>query len=1133
MGTGANDGVSVRSRATALAVVVLCLYLSVAVVARAEDTASDNPWSYRLASAPDGQPSAPLDEQQHQNPKVSGDGTIVVFASRSPHFVEGGGEHWDVFARDLTTGQITRVSQRPTGEAPDGDSSSPSISTDGRYIAFASAASNLVNFDTNGQIDIFRFDRQTRALERVSVATDESQSDKASNYPTISGDGRYVAFGSSSTVLGSSGSVAVFIRDMTLGTTTLVANAAELSALGRTISDDGSTVAFMSTWPHAANDTNDTYDVFLWEKGLGGVRRVSNNSDGESGDAASTLPSLSRDGRFVAFESTAKDLVPDTISSSRDVFLFDNRDRSTTLVSRAVDGGPADGSSYYPSVSDNGRFVAFESTATNLVAAPRDVASSAYIRDMSAQATSPIAMDNAGKAADARWPDVSPTGSSVGFHTYMTLSNEDSQRDDIYVATRDTPLPPPPPTRNPRVAILGDSYISGEGLSNAGAYDAGTDTKDNRCHRTPRSWAYQMAEYLGATGEDILFAACSGAVTANIIDEAQYPRSATGVHGGKPQAITLRDFAKNGPVDLVFLSIGGNDVRFAQQIHSCIKSFYSCHPESEPKLATVRADVASAIRTIRAEAPEGKVIVVGYPDPLRPVPAGCAEIGAPDLTMDEKRRLVEYLAKLNAQIELAAADGGAYYQGMSDVFNGTGVCSKSGYMNEIAVGSNPGVITPIATESFHPTDEGHAHIYDALRFSIEGLMTKPNPPMTGEGTQVSPDSRLVHFSGLSDPHAPNTAIRYYSSTNEVVQLGTYSVPSIVATFEARAGQTVDVAVRFASTLAPGLHLLEARSASSGALRGTALFVVSDPTDCAEGAPPGDVDGDGWPDSCDHDPSDGKLADFDGDGITNGEDNCPAQPNATQSDADDDEIGDACDPDLGRSPFNGARDVAADVTGPIVTPVIPQRHFGNWLRGPVDLSWSVVDPAPSGGPASRPPMTRVSVEGEAVQVSSAPSCDAAGNCTLGVTTLSIDSTGPIVTSRQSESGSFVSLTFDCSDSLSGVASCPSAQIVRREREPHSLQQHAIDNVGNTTKFEVVIQGCGSCEAVVAGPPVPTALGTIKNQRSNAQLPRTGKPIETLLIAASLLIGSGALLASSGRRGAHYSKPTPLPRRNAKL
>src|SRR5262249_32007494 len=146
------------------------------------------------------------------------------------------------------------------GTPADADSDAPSVSADGRYVAFHSDATNLVFGDTNGCTDVFVYDRQTGATARVSVASDGAQGNAGSVDPSVSGDGRFVAFHSAASNL-------------------------------------------------VPGDTNGVTDVFVYDRQTGATARVSVASDGTQGNASSLEPSVSGDGRFVAFYSAASNLV--------------------------------------------------------------------------------------------------------------------------------------------------------------------------------------------------------------------------------------------------------------------------------------------------------------------------------------------------------------------------------------------------------------------------------------------------------------------------------------------------------------------------------------------------------------------------------------------------------------------------------------------------------------------------------------------------------------------------------------------------------------------------------------------------------------------------------------------------------
>ncbi len=208
--------------------------------------------------------------------------------------------------------------------APDGANANNSsyggvsVSADGRYVAFESDASNLVAGDTNALTDVFVRDMSTGTVVLASVSSDEVQGNSDSSSPSVSADGRYVAFESGATnlVAGDTNSTMdVFVRDLTSTTTVRVSvDSDEVvegnnSSFDASISADGRFVAFESYATNlVAGDTNGTYDVFTRDLTATTTVRVSVNSLGVQGNFGSFDPSISADGRYVGFSSAATNL---------------------------------------------------------------------------------------------------------------------------------------------------------------------------------------------------------------------------------------------------------------------------------------------------------------------------------------------------------------------------------------------------------------------------------------------------------------------------------------------------------------------------------------------------------------------------------------------------------------------------------------------------------------------------------------------------------------------------------------------------------------------------------------------------------------------------------------------------------
>jgi Tol biopolymer transport system component len=224
------------------------------------------------------------------------------------------------------------VSVDSAGTQGNGDSGSGSISADGRYLAFASSASNLVAGDSNGFGDVFVHDLISGTTERVSIATGGAQGSNVSGSPSISSDGRYVAFDSLAANLvpvDTNGARDVFVRDRLSGTTERVSVATggaegDFDSANASISADGRYVAFDSVATNLVpSDTNGGFDVFEHDRLFGTTERASIAFSGTQGNATSEFPAISAAGRYVTFQSSASNLVPDDTNGWVDIFIRD------------------------------------------------------------------------------------------------------------------------------------------------------------------------------------------------------------------------------------------------------------------------------------------------------------------------------------------------------------------------------------------------------------------------------------------------------------------------------------------------------------------------------------------------------------------------------------------------------------------------------------------------------------------------------------------------------------------------------------------------------------------------------------------------------------------------------------------
>ncbi|MCA2215031.1 TolB family protein [Jidongwangia harbinensis] len=328
-------------------------------------------------------------------------------------------------ARAPTT---TQVSVPGAGAPGTGFSFENAVSADGRYVAFGSTVATLVPGDTNDEGDVFLRDLRAGTTERISVSGTGAQGDGNSFHPAVSADGRYVAFASLARTLvdgePGDGRANVFVRDRRTGTTTKVTRAATGGATdgGSTdtaISGDGRYVAFGSDATNlVAGDTNGVRDVFRHDRRTGATVRVSVAGDGVQGDDASLDPEISDDGRHVTYYSTATNLTPGDTNEVPDVFVRDLRAGATTLVSvPAVSGGTSGWGAFTPDISADGRRVAFMSTGNNLVAGDTNNNSDIFVRDLRAGTTTLVSVSGGGQqvAAGAETPAISADGRHVVF----------------------------------------------------------------------------------------------------------------------------------------------------------------------------------------------------------------------------------------------------------------------------------------------------------------------------------------------------------------------------------------------------------------------------------------------------------------------------------------------------------------------------------------------------------------------------------------------------------------------------------------------------------------------------------------------------------------------------------------------
>ncbi len=403
-------------------------------------------------------------------PSVSANGQYVAFVSMADNLVEGDTNgSSDIFIHDRQTGQTTLVS-RALDSTPAGGANSPSISADGRYVAFESWADDLVPDDTNDTTDIFVYDRTLDQTILVTRHTDGTQANSWSMLPAISGDGRYVAFASNADNLIDEDIYCcqqIYLHDLETQETILVSRRSDGKqgndgSTYPTISADGRYVAFESEATNliVEKDTNgggvNGSDIFVHDRQTGETTLVSRHSDGTQGDYASVLSTISADGRWLSFQSFASNLVDDDLNGVADIFVHDRQTGETTVVSRHSDGTSADAWSYGNAISGDGQFVVFDSSAANLVDNDDNAASDIFVHDRQSGQTILVSRHTdgtqgnnmgGGSGISARSVSISADGQVVVFESDATnlIDDDDNNARDIF-AHEVTDLPTATPT---------------------------------------------------------------------------------------------------------------------------------------------------------------------------------------------------------------------------------------------------------------------------------------------------------------------------------------------------------------------------------------------------------------------------------------------------------------------------------------------------------------------------------------------------------------------------------------------------------------------------------------------------------------------------------------------------------------
>lgn len=655
-----------------------------------------------------------------------------------------------------------------------------------------------------------------------------------------------------------------------------------------------------------------------------------------------------------------------------------------------------------------------------------------------------------------------------------------------------------------KVAIVGDSYIAGEGSF---GYLAGTNVHDpaearNLCHRSVSSWAYQVGQRLAAfrinSAHPLLRSfACSGATTRNV-EHGQYTEPS--------QVDQLRAFDQDGGrhVDIVFASMGGNDAGFRSIIETCMAIKCLRSTWKDKQLAAAESAAArgeGTLEKIKAAAPHATVFLTGYPSIVDPPDGGCGDLGltsteaallhysrfagalvdaAGNFRVDDHEQAWlngTLIPALNDDLRRAAAEAGVRWIDPTGWFHGHSVCSNVPYGNGLAAGEDfPAVPKPfLGNESFHPNPDGYAEMATRIEFDFGAdFRAEDNPSPISQGlTSAEPanevgamvvdgemqawgDQGRVTIQGLPD--------------GSKVALGMYSTPTLLATGTVGPDGSVELPYEVPAGIYPGLHALVLYDTETGEPLVTSMTAIEPPEDCLTKPADTDRDSDDLADRCDASFQDGPRADEDGDGIENAEDDCPVDADPQQLDTDENGFGDACDPADGYNPSTELEPFP-QVSLPRPKPTVELRGSpqGYSNSRSADIAFMVTHPDAS----AIEPTVSCSLDGNQLEDCASPlhltgldegfhylSLEAGDSNGSASTSTSwwVDATPPEITVQSPTQGQHFSYganvtpVVHCSDNVA-LSSCSWAGIDTFTPGSHQLTATARDLAGNTAETTV--------------------------------------------------------------------------------
>jgi hypothetical protein len=600
----------------------------------------------------------------------------------------------------------------------------------------------------------------------------------------------------------------------------------------------------------------------------------------------------------------------------------------------------------------------------------------------------------------------------------------------------------------PKVSYLalGDSFSSGEGDLDDSYYLPETNTSSNKCHVSMRSYSYLVSADMGI--EDFYNVACSGArYDPHYSKGIQYrdPLAHKWLAGSKSQST----FLSNATPDVVTISMVGNDIGFKGKILRCLAPD-SCLHFKEDRQSVVEEinskfdDLVSMYLDIKEKTDNGKVYVLGYPKIF--ATNGDCRLGV-NLDPEERRTAQGLVGYLNAVIKAATEKAGVQYIDVEHAFAGHELCSGGKEaVNGLSHGDD--ILLIVGNESFHPNHFGHQLLAGQLLAQSQDFTKSMPAPNSGAGIPSQGSEAYHNFIGDAPSGGVLKRISFVgidsarilikhnpfdlgisdltSAPNSPFEVWFNSEPVYAGTLMTDETGDLSGQITVPDGIPPGFHTMYLKGKDIAGQHIELYDVVY----VAESA-----------------------TDFDGDGILNEDEKCLAVEPANV-DEDRDGIDDACDPEVTEAP--------ADTAPPEVTGTPNSEPNGNgWYKSDVTINWSAADPEPSSGEPTQPPATVASLEGVHTYASE-ESCDPLGNCAAGSLELRIDKIAPGITYTLSPSptvfgwnNSAVTVTFDCSDASSGVASCTEPQTVGGTDGTYVITGMVTDKAGNTSGVNVFV------------------------------------------------------------------------------